>query len=225
MTDELQRPQPAGAEAARGSCSPPPDEAELVCLEVLKVYDFVFQQEDRDDICVPIPAAAGPIPPGATVECEILSVECVEMTPRLFFPPPQEGFANITLLFTVTLQIRLLRADGTEFFVFQRVITFMKTVTMCAPEGTEIQCEIGGQFCGPAAITAAGQVCLEVVLCALIQAKARVKLLIPAFGFCQPRPAMVLPKPVVTCPPEPLFPPQCPLPEELFSHQNARRNR
>ena len=53
------------------------------------------------------------------------------------------------------------------------------------------------------------QVCCEVDLCLLIQSKALVKLLVPAYGFCVPAPCVTLPKPPLVCPPENLFPPQC----------------
>lgn len=192
------------------------EEAELVCVEVLKVFDFVFQQEEREDICVNIPASAGPLPDRATVQCTVVDVQCVEMPPRQFFPPPREGFANVTLLFTVKLQFQIIAPDGRVVFTFQHTFTFMKTVTLCAPKGTEVQCEVVNQFCGPTAITPLCQICTELVLCVIIQSKARVKLLIPAFGFCQPRPGMVLPKPVVECPPPDLFPPQCPPFDEVF---------
>jgi hypothetical protein len=39
-----------------------------------------------------------------------------------------------------------------------------------------------------------------------------VKLLVPAYGFCVPAECVELPKTPIVCPPDPLFPPQCPIP-------------
>lgn len=189
-----------------GPCDPEygcPEPTEIVCIETLKVYDFCFQSERRE-ACFDVPHACGKVQPTDRVECEVLGVECREVsrTPDTENP----GFADVTLLVTVTLKFRIFR-DHTEVAEFEDSFSFLKTVLLCAPEGTEIQCESAGTRCGPCAVVN-GQVCCQVDVCLLIQSKAWVKLLVPSFGFCVPAPCVAAPTPP-TCPPEDLFPPQC----------------
>src|SRR5690606_32455538 len=91
---------------------------------------------------------------------------------------------------------------------FEDSFGFLKTVLLCAPEGTVIRCDSAGSRCGPCVIIN-GQVCCEVAVWLLIPSKALVELLVPASGFCAPAAVCTRPKPPLVCPPENLFPPQC----------------
>ncbi len=92
---------------------------------------------------------------------------------------------------------------------FWRTFSFTKTVTLCSPEGTETQCEIPSYSCGPCVLTQDHKVCCTFILCILVQAKAEVKLLVPAYGFCVPAECVEVSPEFPECPPENLFPPQC----------------
>ncbi|QIA26439.1 hypothetical protein DYI95_001825 [Thermaerobacter sp. PB12/4term] len=191
-----------------GPCDPVygcPEPTEIVCIETVKVYDFCFQTDRRENVCFPIPAAFQGILPSDLVTCEIVQVTCQEVSRQE--DPNNPGFADVTLLVTVTMQFTIRRNDNVVA-QFEDSFGFLKTVLLCAPEGTVIQCESAGSRCGPCVIIN-GQVCCEVDLCLLIQSKALVKLLVPAYGFCVPAPCVTLPKPPLVCPPENLFPPQC----------------
>lgn len=194
-------------QVAPGPCDPEygcPEPTEIACIETLKVYDFCFQSERRENVCFKLPHACPVCHSTDKVACEIVGVECREVSRT---PDPENpGFADVTLLVTVTLKFQIF-GDGTVICYFDDSFSFLKTVLLCAPEGTQIQCESAGSRCGPCAVVN-GQVCCQVDVCLLIQSKAWVKLLVPAYGFCVPAPCVVIPTPPA-CPPEDLFPPQC----------------
>jgi hypothetical protein len=183
-------------------CPPP---TEIVCIEVHKVYDFCFQTETRDNICFEIPDACGTVPPGSTASGTVTSVTC---TATSIQPIPPDGFANVTLLITVTLSNTITSPGGQTLCTFTGTFSFLKTVVLCAPQGVSISCEVPATAVGPCVIIG-DDVCCTVSLCLLIESVAKVKLLVPSYGFCVPAPCVVAPFPPFPCPPQPLFPPQC----------------
>ena len=167
-----------------GPCPPGgcPPTTEIVCIETTKVYDFCFQVERRENVCFNLPESCHP-DPGATAACEITNVNCTEVN-RVPLTTP--GFFNVTLLISVTANIciinplvmaktaavRQLNECACEF---QVSFSFTKTVTLCAPEGTDIDCEIPSFTCGPCVLTPAEQVCCTFILCVLIQQLTQLK--------------------------------------------------
>ncbi|MBE3590078.1 MAG: hypothetical protein IMW98_04545 [Firmicutes bacterium] len=195
-------------EVVPGPCPPEgcPPPTEIVCIETMKVYDFCFQTDTRSNLQFPIPSTCGAIPADALVDCSVGSVSCQE-TRRV----PLEnggGLANVTLLLTVPLTFTVRTRTGEVICTFMDAFTFLKTVTLCAPEGTAIDCRVPSSSCD-AAFVAGRNVHVSVTLCILIEANALVKLLVPSYGFCVPSECVTLPSPPVECPPENLFPPQC----------------
>lgn len=188
--------------------NPCPDPTEIVCIEVLKVYDFCFASERKENVCFDIPPACyPPVPPDATVTCSITAVSCDEISRR---PSATPGLTDVTLKICVDVTLTITPAGGgLPSCTFSDTFCFIKTVTLCAPDGTEVQCEIPNFRCGPCFVMPNNEVCCEIDVCILIQAKAVVKLLVPAYGFCIPAECVQVVKPPIVCPPEQLFPPQC----------------
>jgi len=187
-------------------CPPP---TEIDCIEVTKVYDFCFQTDTRENICFAIPSSCGHVPPGSTAAGSVTSVSC---TTQSITPIANSGgFANVTLLVTVMESITLTAPDGATICTFTGQFFYLKTVTLCAPSGVSITCTAPATAVGPCVIIA-GDVCCTVNICLLIESNALVKLLVPTYGFCLPAPCVVSPSPPFSCPPSPLFPPQCVVP-------------
>lgn len=199
MPDQVS-PGPCGS----GGCPAP---TEIDCIEVTKVYDFCFQSESRDQCNFMIPENCGFIPPGTTAMGTITAVDC--STQAITPISDSGGFANVTLLVTVTVGITLTGPDGSTLCTFSGQFFFFETVTLCAPAGVNVTCTAPATAVGPCAIIG-NQVCCPINLCLLIQSVALVKLLVPTYGFCVPAPCVVSPFPPFACPPSPLFPPQCP---------------
>lgn len=191
----------------RGVCPEPP---EIVCIETLKVYDFCFQSDTIENACFPIPAAcAPPVTTAVTVVCTITNIASAIVARTPLPAPAPVGFARISIRIIITLEFRLLRADGSTICTFTTDFPFLKTVALCAPAGTNVVVEVRASRCGPCFILGGIQVCCEIDLCLLIQSRAVVKLLVPSYGFCVPAECVELPKTPLPCPPKPLFPPQC----------------
>ncbi len=188
---------------------PPPPWKEIVCIETTKVYDFCFQVEHRDNVCFNLPKNCIPSL-GAYVACTITSVTCTEVPPRIPLTTP--GFFNVTLLLTVNADIQVLNPAPTPICDFPVTFSFTKTVTLCAPDGTTVVCDVPSYSCGPCVLTPADQVCCQFNLCLLVETDATVKLLLPAYGFCVPAECAQVSPEFPECPPTDLFPPQCTLP-------------
>jgi len=181
------------------------NEEEILCIETRKVYDFCFAQEHRTE-CFLVPEECVPVPPDAQITCEITGKRCREVR-RIPIPGQPEGVVDVLLAIEVDVVVTIEDCPTP----ITETVDFTLEVPVCAPEGTQIQCEIPTADCRDViVIDEENRVCVSLDICILIQSKATVKLLVPTFGFCQPRPCE-LPK-VIICPPEQLFPPQCPPP-------------
>jgi hypothetical protein len=184
---------------------------EIDCIAVNKVYDFCFEQDNGLTNCVAIEEVCTPLPAGSTASCTVTDVTCVAGTP---VPTDVAGFSAVALVVTVTYDAILTRPNGTTCVITGNTFVFTKTVILCAPAGTTADC-FAQVACGPCTIlppSAAfefGQVCCGFGICLLVESQAPVKLLVPTYGFCTPAACQQGPFPPFTCPPTPLFPPQC----------------
>ncbi|MDI3270354.1 MAG: hypothetical protein QJR00_06585 [Bacillota bacterium] len=182
-------------------CPPP---TEIVCIETLKVYDFCMQTDTRDNLAYSIPTTCGTIPAGSTATCQVGDVSCQEVSRQ---PSSVSGLWDVTLLINAPIWFKITDSNGNVVCRFQEWVRWVKTTTLCAPDGTEVVCHAASSQCGPAILTDT-QVLTALSICLLIQSRAMVKLLVPSYGFCAPSECAVLPTPPVSCPPE-LYPTQC----------------
>lgn len=186
--------------------SPQPTRTE--CIEVLKVYDFCFQSERRDNVCTPLGTCMPT--PGATVTCTITAVDCVEVGRTV---PDASGRANVTLAVTVTYNLEVFAPGATtpECTFTDLIFAFTKEIRLCAPTtpfATTIMCSVPSFACS--CLILGPNICCTFDLCIVVQSVAPVKLLVPTFGFCVPAVCeAVSPTPPIVCPPQ-LFPAQCP---------------
>ncbi|MDI3316149.1 MAG: hypothetical protein QJR14_00715 [Bacillota bacterium] len=182
-----------------------PTPTEVDCILVDKVYDFCSETDSRDaTFTIPV-TCLPPVPAGTTVTCAAGTPTCTLGTPAPI--PTRPGFVNVSVVVTVPLTFTLVNPDGTTRCTFSDSFTAAKTVTLYAPTGTTIDCEVTSAGCGPCTATAT-QIFCSVSYCLLIESTARVKLLVPTYGFCMPAECVVSPTPPVPCPPP--YPPQLP---------------
>ncbi len=212
-----------------GQCPPEgcPPPTRIECIVVDKVYDSCFQIEDRSQTTIVTEffnmVEVGDVVPCALTEGEEISCEEISKTPI-----NDTGFFTITVLIRVPLTLTN-PEDPTE--QVERVFLFPKTVTLCCPEGTEIDCsESTLLFCQCVVtdvipldnqvpedmqvqqvtpvtpVTPLAEVMLQcdLQLCIVLKCLSRVQLLVPSYGFCVPAPCITLPG---VCPPVP--PAQC----------------
>ncbi|MGE5577455.1 MAG: hypothetical protein ACM3TT_09730 [Syntrophothermus sp.] len=204
-----------------GPCPPTgcPPPTEIVCIETKKVYDFCVQTRTTTECFeIPRPTPSGCPPTGKTIDrtvpptCAIATTSCtlVSSTPV----PGTFGFVRAVFDVCFRLDITLTFTDGTTctFTTDERCIT--KRATIFAPPGTRIICNIINQDCGPCRFSrivgnTPTEVCCDIALCIEVQSRAKVKLLVPSFGFCVPSECVEFGG--IECPPVPLFPPQLPV--------------
>lgn len=192
-----------------GMCPPegcPPFDR-IECIVVKKVYDSCFQIDERTrNFTFNVGGATGPFNVGTPVPCELAGpIDCEELkrTPI----PGQPGFFTVTILVKVPLR---LRNPNNPNQTQMEMLTFVKNVTLCCPEGTEVSCtESTFLFCN-CVITDFNMstnmltVTCDIQVCLVIKCTLDVQLLVPSYGFCVPAPCITLPG---VCPPLP--PAQC----------------
>ena len=159
------------------------------------------------------------------VECTVLSAECEVVDVS---PPIADNIRIVTVRQDVEMQINLIDDTPTPPVVlctFTASITdFYNTFQLFVPPpglvfgpagGPFVFCEVVSSTCfGIPETVPPGQpvnsVIITVKVCKIIEVTAFVKLLIPNFGFCVPRPCIAAPQQEeIECPPiGELFPPQ-----------------
>lgn len=193
-------------------CPPP---TEIDCILTTKVYDFCFQTDTLSNLSFTIPSTCpSPLPIGAVVTGTVTGISCTTVSSTPILNPTTgapTGFADVTVLITVTVTFVATSSTGVVLCTFDGTTSFMKTVVLCAPSGTSISCETPSSAVGPVAVVD-GTLLVTVTVCVLLESLATVKLLVPSYGFCTPAPCVVAASPPVTCPPSPLYPPQCVVP-------------
>jgi hypothetical protein len=187
-----------------GPCPPTgcPPPTEIDCVIVDKVYDSCIQLHDLGIVATDLqPDCFTGAQAGGS--CQVTGIACAEAART------QEGdFATIILSVAVFRTITITNAAGGVICTFTTTDNFFKTVTLCSPPGTTVNCQLVSATCGPCFLSLGGSVInCPVQICMLITSTASVALLIPTYGFCSPAPCSTAP--LLPCPPGALFPPQC----------------
>ncbi len=182
----------------RGGHCPAP--REIVVVDARKVFDFCTQ-EDLLERCFTIPELGAH---GSVLSCRITDIRCEEVADRQPVHQGDDGRAVVSIQITLTLRLRVLPDSGERPIVVERTITFPKRVVLCAPDGTDVTCDVEGTcICTVQPDAAEGEpnVCCTIQLCTVLTVTADVKLLVPAFGSVRPRrcPSGASPQ---GCPPE-----------------------
>ncbi|QBP40078.1 BMQ_0737 family morphogenetic spore coat protein [Paenisporosarcina antarctica] len=203
---------------------------ELICINVDKVYDWIVKERSFDvslagAVITFTPAGSVPAGPilGATVTCEVnpnpaLPIEILARDDRPFIIDGTQVTLqqlNIRKNFIITLIVTL--ADGTVLTSVPSaalMISRCEQVTLCAPEGTDVEitytdldcfvCTTGTLMGGEGGIITFSALTISVVTCQSIQSIFPVTVEFLA-EFCEPRDD-IQPE----CP-APIRPLQCPV--------------
>ncbi|HET7559550.1 MAG TPA: hypothetical protein VFK80_06280 [Limnochordia bacterium] len=172
-------------------CPPPTD---IECIEVRRVYDLCFQQDtmtrtftvrgaDARCLCEGENCTVGTMIPTDVLRegafCEV--VNRVQQS---------NGFAVVTLRVHVPIAYYTVGTTlpTTQDACFVRNAVFTKTVTLCAPLGTDIDCSVTGAATSMITDINDGAITIETTasICVVIKSTADVNLLVPTYGFCVP---------------------------------------
>ncbi|AKX94044.1 hypothetical protein MTHERMOG20_03710 [Moorella thermoacetica] len=206
MADEVSTQQQV---VGPGVCPPEgcPPPTRIECIVADKVYDSCFQVESRSRDTTVTTGLTGTFVTGTfTVGQPIPCAQAGPITCNVINRTPTTGnFATLTIVVSVPVTLTNPNA-ATE--TANRVFTFTKIVTLCAPEGVTVDCgESTLLFCN-CVVSAVGvgniTVTCDFQVCVVIKTILTVQLLVPSYGFCVPAPCVVAPG---VCPPAP--PAQC----------------
>jgi len=180
----------------------------IQCIEVMKVFDYCFQQDYRFQ-CFPIPlACTPPLPAGSTAACQIVTADCREVRREPAPPPAPPGVVVVFLRIEITADLTIFNPDGTIRCTFTVNFSFEKPILLFVPDDAEVVCEVLAT-CGHCTLD--DLICCKYEFCVLVQSRAFVKLLVPTLGFCPPRECQPLPQPFpFPCPPPPPYEPNNP---------------
>ncbi len=211
-----------------GKCPPGgcPPFTEKDCIEVFKVYDQCVAEELLGGCVIAEDFCTAPIPPDATVTCEVVpgGTRCFFVGFGPFNPP---FYRPVRVQNTVQVNVTVTDAAGVVICpTFPVTLQGLTQVLMWAPNGTFVQCQVLAVGDCEAEVTtdpATGKqlICCRVKVCKEIQVKALVKLLVPSYGFCELEPCTPLPQPEFPCPPENIYPPQRCQEPPVFTLQDA----
>jgi hypothetical protein len=216
-----------------------PPTMEMDCLLVEKVFDQCFTEDViTRQFAVPT-GVGGPccnvdLTRVNRVDCSILNAECVVVDVS---PPINGNMRIITVRQDVEIKIELWHdplvqgGAGGGYYKPKLLCTFTETITdfynqlqlyvpppgvMFGPSGGPfVFCEIVNStcYCSPLTVPQGepiDQVICTVKVCKILEVTAFVKLLVPLYGYCIPRPCEAAPQQIeIECPPvDSLFPPQ-----------------
>lgn len=169
-----------------------PEPAEIVCVAVDKVYDFCFEEVS---LSRSIPVSN--IPAGTQVR-GTLHPERAQTRVIGESVQGNDGLTTVNLAITLPATIQVGdQPPQTLHFVH------LRSLQLYAPTGTQIGAEATGTcFCHLVDADDDGEceeLCCVASLCLVVEVTARVKLLLPSYGYCTPTPTRDAPGPV---PPE-----------------------
>lgn len=207
-----------------------PPTREKDCLLVEKVYDQCFK-EDIITRSFEIPTGSGEPCEGVDlslvdrVDCTVLSADCEVVDVS---NPIDTNIRIVTVRQDITIRIDLVdETPGGDIILCsftETIDDFFNDAQLFVPPsgamfgaagGPFVFCDVVGSTCfcrlettGPGELPT--RVICTVKVCKIIEVTALVKLLVPVYGFCVPRPCEAAPQQKeIQCPPiEDLFPPQ-----------------
>lgn len=202
------------------------------CILTEKVFDQCF----KEDVIVrsfTVPTGPGQACAGVDlaqvdrVDCQVVSATCQVINVGPPLPPPAPPFNRIvTVQQDIVIEVCLVDETPLGDVVlccFTETVTEFNSVVLYVPEpgalfgpagGPFVFCEIVGSLCycnlalSPIGVPVGNVIC-TIKVCKVIEVTAFVKLLVPTYGYCVPRPCLAAPQEEeLICPPEDLFPPQ-----------------
>jgi hypothetical protein len=189
---------------------PEPTKVEGILVD--KVYDSCFQMENLPPKQLCILAEQNKFAPGALIPCSSKEavISCVEIERR----PLNNGLFEIDILVKVENMMLHNPFNPSQTLPLD-VTPFIKTLTMRCPEGTVVDCSestVNRCLCTVAEVLPDSCECVDILnvicqiqLCMVVKCMAKVQLLIPSYGICQPAPCVTLPPPCPSSPPEQCF--------------------
>ncbi|MEW6622417.1 MAG: hypothetical protein AB1420_04705 [Bacillota bacterium] len=190
---------PIDPETGLPDCPPP---TEIDCVKVKKVFNECFQNRDVE-IKIPFEAPTLEIITGDAQDAECVSAEATIIDCSVL----ENDRVRVTFRLEVTARVPL-DEGGFEESSGTKIVSKLLFLSGVSEEGLDIECQVFPEclFCFISERDELGnvtEVTCFVSTCILLKSVLIVQLLIPTYGFCQPRQCSAI------TPGCPLFPPQC----------------
>lgn len=150
---------------------------DVICIEAKRVCDFCFQ-EHRVERTFQVSTSTNGTRPAVSCEIDERNIVCREVERTVV------GGKKDHVLVCVAVEVPVTITIGTEV-ITQRVV-FLKQAVLCAPEGTDIECQVTGNCCC-FFDQQTGSVSCVFNFCIVIQSKVDVRVLIKTLGTCAPK--------------------------------------
>jgi hypothetical protein len=178
MPDEVKPgPYPGGA----------PTATEIACIKAKKVFDYCFHQ-DVIERCFPVSERDLSSDVEGIARCTVTQTRCTELGRTDM--PGKPGFCAVNLQLNVVVEFAIATHNGTQR-TFTRTFALPKTVVLCAPTGTQIECDVNA-VCTCALETQAGpcgtrtEISCSLQVWLVVTTFAEVAMLVPSYGLCTP---------------------------------------
>lgn len=166
-----------------------PPATEIVCIKTKKVFDFCFQQ-DLVERVFPVTEPGVPSNVDGIIECNVTQTRCTELGRNEV--PDKPGFYAVSLQVSVNCAFTVATSNGGQE-TFARTFTLPKTVVLCTPAGTHLECDVSA-VCTctlesqqrPAGFST--DIVSSLQLWLVVTSYAEVAMLVPSYGLCTPAP-------------------------------------
>lgn len=164
----------------------------VICIEAKQICDFCFQEHHIERTFTGTPGQ------GLSAMCQIDedNIVCREVSRREVDSKKDEVLVCLAIEVPVTIMI--FNNQGAPVQTITDRVVFLKQAILCAPAGTNIDCQVTGECCCFVDPTT-GLVTCAFDFCVVIQSAVVVRVLVPILGFCKPK---VCRTAVAGCPPE-----------------------
>lgn len=159
---------------------PCPTPSDRMCIEVTRVFDScMFEEKQRKTLKLPN------LCENDDMQCEIIETNSKILTVTKI--DEQQDLVNVKLRIKVILGfIRKCSADP----IFKESIYFDKNITLTAPDGADISCNIDNATCEcieSSNLSCNQKICCTVKVAAVVKSKKLIQIQVPFLGGCEPK--------------------------------------
>jgi len=193
---ENKLPPMAGGSDGHYDHSGPHDrrEYDVICIEAKRVCDFCFQEHRLERQTTTTVTGTGVM---ATCMINEAGITCREVERRKIDDGKKSPKELVCVAIEVPVTVTVTGPNGAVQTITDRIV-FLKQAVLCAPSGTDVECQVTGDCCC-FADGQTGIVNCVFDFCVVIQTKITVRVLVPTLGECPPKRCRST---VLGCPPQ-----------------------
>lgn len=162
---------------AIGNIPPCPIPSDKMCIETTRIFDScIFEEEQQKTFQLPDSIEAH------DVGCKVIETEC-----SILDITRDEGQDLVNVKLRIKVVIGFIRKCSNDL-VFKEEMYFDKNISLIAPEGTDISCDISNATCQciqPGNLCCNHKICCKVKLTGVVKSKKLVQIEVPFLKNCE----------------------------------------